>query len=623
MALSCILLFPLFGAIVLGLIALKESGSSASKTAPLIAGSIGTLALVGAFIAAVTCFLHLTQGEPTLDQTLFTWIALSDLKIDFTLKLDHLSAIFALVITGVGALIHLFSVGYMKSDATPFRYFAYLNLFCFMMLVLVLGSSLPVVFLGWEGVGLCSYLLIAYWYQDPAKASAGQKAFVMNRIGDVGFLLGAFILYKVFGTFELSMIQELAASASGPLLTAGALLLFVACTGKSAQFPLFTWLPDAMAGPTPVSALIHAATMVTSGIYLIARLSNVFLASPAAMTVVAIVGLVTALIAGSAAIAQNDIKKVLAYSTVSQLGLMFMACGVGAFDAAVFHVVTHAFFKALMFLGAGSVIHALHEEQDITRMGGLRKKLPITFATFAVGWLAIIGMPPFAGFFSKDEILWKLASSQSGGWLYWFGGLLVALLTATYMTRLFVLTFLGQSRAEKKVLAAAHEGPWMMALPLVLLACLSAAGGFLGVPHSSWIEHWLALPSAGASLSGNIEWVLMGVGTVLAGTFAWIGYVWIKKGPERKSSQFLKNAWGIDSFYSSGVAAAIMRGARLIDRFIEEAVLSRMVNGLGALAQISGGALRTVSSGSLQSYSVIFALALAAVLGMVGYGWIK
>ncbi len=623
MTFSCIICFPLLGALILGILALNESSTDRSQSGTAIAGTIGTLALVGAFIAALVSFFQLMHGEPTIDQTLFTWIALADLKIDFALRLDHLSGIFSLVITGVGALIHLFSVGYMKNDATPFRYFAYLNLFCFMMLVLVLGSSLPVVFLGWEGVGLCSYLLIAYWFQDPSKAMAGQKAFIMNRIGDVGFLLGAFLLFKIFGTFELAGIQEQATSISGPIVTAAALLLFIACTGKSAQFPLFTWLPDAMAGPTPVSALIHAATMVTSGIYLMARLSNVFLASPIAMATVALVGFLTAVIAATAALAQNDIKKVLAYSTVSQLGLMFMACGVGAFDAAVFHVVTHAFFKALMFLGAGSVIHAMHEEQDITRMGGLKAKLPITFATFAAGWLAIIGMPPFAGFFSKDEILWKLVSSQYGGWLYWSGGAVVAALTAIYMTRLFILTFLGKTRAEKKTFSSAHEGPWTMALPLLLLAILSTIGGFLGVPHSSWIEHWLSLPSAGSVLSGNLEWVLMAVSTVVGIGFAFYGYSRVKTGPEKSNSGFLKNAWGIDTFYTNGVVVWISRSAQSLDRFFEEAVLSRFVNGMGTLAQVSGGAFRTLSSGSLQSYSLIFALALAVVLGVVGYGWIK
>jgi NADH-quinone oxidoreductase subunit L len=623
MTVSCILLFPLFGAAILGLLAYFEGSHSSDKLKLNGAGFIGTTAIALAFVSAVFAFLNLRSGAGTVDQTMFTWISIGNLKIDFSLHLDHLSSLFALVITGVGTLIHLFSIGYMSSDATPFRYFAYLNLFCFMMLVLVLGSSLPVVFLGWEGVGLCSYLLIAYWYQDPKKALAGQKAFVMNRIGDVGFLLGAFLLYRIFGTFELSGIQEQALEITGPIVTVAACLIFLACTGKSAQFPLFTWLPDAMAGPTPVSALIHAATMVTSGIYLIARLSNVFLGSPVAMTVVVVVGLLTSIIAGTAALAQNDIKKVLAYSTVSQLGLMFMACGVGAFDTAVFHVVTHAFFKALLFLGAGSVIHALHEEQDITRMGGLRGKLPITFLTFAAAFLAIIGMPPFAGFFSKDEILWKLVSSEHGSWVYWIGGVVAAALTAVYMTRLFILTFMGKARMEKKVLSAAHEGPWTMTLPLLLLGVLSLVGGFLGIPHQSWIEHWLSLPNAGSVLSGSIEWIFM-VGSVLSAVgFSYLGYLWVKKGPEEKNSQFLRNAWSIDTFYSHRIVSGIFRVARSLDRFVEGPVVNGSVRSIAGAAQLSGGVLRMLSSGSLQSYSVLFLLALGVALGVIGYDWIN
>ena len=412
-------LFPLIGFLINGIwYAFFQSRQGQPKAGAVITGTIATLSIFMSFLVSVLLFLQL-KGAPTegrvIEQTLFHWITIAtssgafDLQV--ALRLDALASVFTLVVTGVGFLIHFYSIGYMGHDPSPGKFFAYLNLFCFAMLVLVLGSSLPILFLGWEGVGLCSYLLIGYWYDDIEKARAGKKAFVVNRIGDFGFLLGMFLIFQNFGTLDFSKLYDaiaqghgagLAGGAGSALITTICILLFVGCMGKSAQIPLYVWLPDAMAGPTPVSALIHAATMVTSGIYLVSRLSFIYSLSPVALHFVAIIGALTAFFAATIAIVQQDIKRVLAYSTVSQLGYMFLGCGVGAFSAGVTHVVTHAFFKALLFLGAGSVIHGLHEEQNIFKMGGLKSKMPRTFLTFAAGWLAICGIPPFCGFFSKD-----------------------------------------------------------------------------------------------------------------------------------------------------------------------------------------------------------------------------
>jgi len=418
MNLLLIILYPQIGFAINGLIHLKNA-KSGTKASSKQAGLIATFAMVLSFVGSVYYFMQFSgQSENArfVEQSLFTWINLGALKLDFGLRLDSLSLLFTMIITGVGSLIHLYSIGYMGEDETPARYFAYLNLFCFMMLNLVLGSTMPHVFLGWEGVGLASYLLIGYWNQDIEKVGAGQKAFVMNRIGDLGFMIAMFIAFKFVGSLDLIDIQK--ATLSPGVVTTIGLLVFFACTGKSAQIPLFTWLPDAMAGPTPVSALIHAATMVTSGIYLLNRFAPLLVQSDQVLYVIAMVGVTTAFVSAIIACAQKDIKKILAYSTVSQLGFMFLACGVGAFDAGVFHVMTHAFFKALMFLGAGSVIHALHHEQNVFKMGGLRKKLPITTFTFVMGWAAILGLPPFSGFFSKDEIIIQSLMSKHGNQLF-------------------------------------------------------------------------------------------------------------------------------------------------------------------------------------------------------------
>ena len=482
-ALRWIVLTPLIGAALNGLLVRVMPRRLAGL---LACGTVGvSLAL------AVRVFLRLTAMDPAarvLTDHLTGWIGIGSLKVDIAFAMDPLGAVMALVVTGISFLIHVYSLGYMAHDEGFNRFFAYMNLFVFAMLTLVLGENLVMLFVGWEGVGLCSYLLIGFWFDDEANAIAGKKAFLVNRVGDFGFLLGMFVIGSVLlphvGPGEsVFSFRTMAAHADllAPSATLIALLLFFGATGKSAQIPLYIWLPDAMAGPTPVSALIHAATMVTAGVYMVARMNFLYVLAPHAMTVVAIVGAATALLAATIAMAQNDIKKVLAYSTVSQLGYMMLACGVGAFAAGIFHVMTHAFFKALLFLGSGSVIHAMSDEQDMRVMGGLRFRLPVTYWTFLAGTFAIAGVFPLAGFFSKDEILWK-AFSQGSVWL-WVVGFAVAGLTAFYMMRLVTLTFFGENRASEEVRSHIHESPATMTAPLVVLAVLSIAGGWIGWPH--------------------------------------------------------------------------------------------------------------------------------------------
>ena len=492
-----IVLIPLLGAAVNGLL---------NRRLPRQAAGLLGCATVGlSFALSVVVFVRLT-GLPAADRfltdTVTTWMALGRFQVDLGFAMDPLGAVMALVVTGVGFLIHIYSLGYMAHDEGFQRFFSYLNLFIFAMMTLVLGENLLMLFVGWEGVGLCSYLLISFWFNDEANAAAGKKAFVVNRIGDFGFLLGIFLIGVHLmphlgageGLFSFSTMQQ-HSGLLAPAATAIGLLLFLGAAGKSAQIPLYIWLPDAMAGPTPVSALIHAATMVTAGVYMIARMNFLYVLSPVAMNVVAIVGAATAIFAATIALTQNDIKKVLAYSTVSQLGYMMLACGVGAFAVGIFHVMTHAFFKALLFLASGSVIHAMSNEQDMRVMGGLRSKLPLTYGTFLAGTLALCGIFPLAGFFSKDEILWKAFSSESGGIGLWAVGFLAAGLTAFYMMRLVVMTFFGENRASKEVQSHIHESPATMTMPLVILAVLSIVGGWIGWPifmgGGSWFEAWL------------------------------------------------------------------------------------------------------------------------------------
>jgi NADH-quinone oxidoreductase subunit L len=634
--LAFIVLLPFAGFLINGIWYLTAQVKGGKAISARNAGSLATGCIAGSFFLSLALFVKLIglgEEERVLESVLFPWIQVGLLDISFALRMDALNVLFALVITGVGTLIHIFSIGYMGHDESPAKFFAYLNLFCSFMLVLVLGASLPVLFLGWEGVGLCSYLLISYWYTDPEKASAGKKAFVVNRVGDFGFLIGMFLLYTTFGTLDFAALKEAFATlpAAPGILTAIGLLLFVGCMGKSAQLPLFVWLPDAMAGPTPVSALIHAATMVTSGVYLLARMSFLYAATPDALSVIAGVGAATALFAATIALVQNDIKKVLAYSTVSQLGLMFLACGVGAYATGVFHVITHAFFKALLFLSAGSVIHGMHEEQDIQKMGGLRSSMPQTFFVFAAGWLAISGIPPFSGFFSKDEILWQAFSSAHGGPFLWAVASVTALLTAFYMSRLFILTFLGKARSKEA--SHAHESPWVMLLPLQVLAVLSIAGGFMGVPHASWLEHWLHpvlahAPELRTGVHHETEWFLMGFSVVVAAAGI-AGAFMLYRGQDaaRKLTErfrvlhtVLFHKWYVDEFYDAVIVKPIAKFSGFLWKNFDVKGIDRVVLGFGTFAGQSGSIARTLQTGSTQLYTFLILVGFASIVGVTLYG---
>jgi len=675
-AIGWIPLFPLIGFLINGIwYGFFQTKPGAHRAGSTVPGTIATLAIFASFVVSLQLFMRLLgmNGESRiLEQTLFSWVQAGGLNLDIAFRMDSLNVLFSLVITGVGTLIHLYSIGYMSHDETPGKFFCYLNLFCFAMLMLVLGSSLPILFFGWEGVGLCSYLLIGYWYTDEEKAKAGKKAFVVNRIGDFGFLAGMFLIYWSFGTLDFAALKGLISGADGSLMTAIALCLFVGCCGKSAQFPLYIWLPDAMAGPTPVSALIHAATMVTSGIYMVSRLNFIYSASPTAMSVVAVVGAFTAFFAATIAFAQKDIKKVLAYSTVSQLGYMFLACGVGAYVAGVFHVITHAFFKALLFLGAGSVIHGMHEEQDIMKMGGLRTKMPITFATFMIGWLAICGLPPFSGFFSKDEILWKAFSSEHGSIWIWALAAITAVMTAFYMTRLVALTFWGKPRFNEAELGAhghghddhddhghahapagVHESPWQMWVPLAILAVLSAVGGFMGVPEilgghtiPNWLEHWLEPVMAGAHATAahgeaaahhanhSLEMGLMGLSVVgaLIGIFLSKSIYNSKRGlaPAEEMAaknpslhKTLENKWYVDEIFEMLFVKPIHALSVFLWRGFDVAVIDRVVLGFGRVSLWTGQVVRVLQTGSVQIYAFMMFMGVIASVGYLIYGMVR
>lgn len=602
--------FPLIGAVVLGLAGLwVPSLRSARK----VFGFLGTLTVGASFVIFFLSFLGYTRPLYVVS---WEWFRLGGTSIPLRFEINPLTLWMTLIITGIGALIHLYSIGYMAEDEGAWRYFAFLNLFVFAMLVLVLGDSLPVIFLGWEGVGLCSYLLIGFWYQEMANAQAGQKAFIMNRIGDIAFLAGAIWLYVEAGTLDISQLRGTLFSAEVAL--GAGLLFFFAATGKSAQIPLYTWLPDAMAGPTPVSALIHAATMVTAGVFLMARLDFLLNVAPSVLLVIGGVGSMTALLAALIALAQYDIKKVLAYSTVSQLGFMFAAVGAGAYITAIFHVFTHAFFKALLFLGSGSVIHATHT-QDIREMGGLRRFMPITGLTFWVGILAIAGIPPLAGFFSKDEILAVLYQRGSEGesfyYLYWLTLMGVAFLTALYMGRLGWLTFEGAYRGKGEP----HESPSVMRVPLILLAIGSVVVGFVSVPPlfgRSWLRtRWLAdsvmeLPMG--HLSHEAEWFLVGVSVVVA--IGGLGVSWLLFGREGLAGEmrfsqrlgrlhaFLTEALQVDRLYQKLIVLPyefLADGAKDVVGFI---VGRWLPEGVGFLLQQGALALRRLQSGYLVTY---------------------
>lgn len=625
------------------------NGVRFKSTNYLVSGGLATGAVLVSFLCSIALFSQLTALAPEsrrLTVEYFQWIAVSNFRINAGFVVDQISSIMILIITGVGTLIHLFSIGYMHHDKGVAKYFAYLNFFIFNMLILVLGDSLLTLFVGWEGVGLCSYLLIGFWFNDAAKAAAGMKAFITNRIGDAAFLIGIFILFMTFGTVNLHELNALApttleASWLGAV-TLGTLMLFIGATGKSAQIPLYVWLPDAMAGPTPVSALIHAATMVTAGVYMIVRLNPLFIAAPNTMMVIAIVGAATAVLAATIGLTQTDIKKVLAYSTVSQLGYMFLGVGVGAFGAGMFHLMTHAFFKALMFLGSGSVIHAMHEEQDIRKMGGLKKYMPITHITFVLGWLAIIGMPPFAGFFSKDEILWQAYSSPRGHILLWVAGALGATLTAFYMTRLMALTFWGKSRVSKSV--HPHESPFVMTIPLIVLGILSVVGGWVGIPHviseyvghiPNYWEHWLEpliakAPEAGVVVhAASEEWLLMGVSVSLALVSALTAYMmYVKKeGSADKVAKamdgvykLVDNKYYVDEAYSGAIINPLVNASRNLWYYVDVNVIDKLTYKATEMAQGAGYVVRTFQNGNMQQYAMYIIIGIVLVLSYVLVG---
>jgi NADH-quinone oxidoreductase subunit L len=589
----------------------------------------GTMYIFASFVLSLIAFWNVKE-QGAITAHLFDFINTSTITIPFDFRVDALSSLFLLVITGVGTLIHLYSAAYMQEETAPHyaRYFAYLNLFIFSMLLLVLGDNYVIMFIGWEGVGLCSYLLIGYWFSNTTYNNAAKKAFIMNRIGDLGFLLAIFWMIVKLGTVSYGEVltAESLAKLSSTDITAITLLLFVGAMGKSAQIPLYTWLPDAMAGPTPVSALIHAATMVTAGIYMITRTNIFYTHSEIAQHVVAIIGISTALLAATIAIKQNDIKKVLAYSTVSQLGYMFLGLGVGAYSGAVFHVITHAFFKALLFLAAGSVIHAMHHEQDIRKMGGLKSKLPITHLTFLIGCIAIAGVPPFSGFFSKDEIL---AAAFAKNPLYWYLGVVGAAMTAFYMFRLYATTFLGQFRGTEAQAHHLHESPVAMTLPLILLAVLSAVGGAMGVPAILGGNHWLGhhLSSiigeeAPLHLSHTTEWILMGSSVSIALTALLIAISKYSKQadgePQTALGKFLYNKWLVDELYEKAIVQPLHRFAGFLKEVIEKNVIDGVVNGAGKLVQYGARQTRLMQSGQV-GYYILFMVLSMVVLFLIWF----
>ena len=687
-----IVLLPLLGFVINGFLALRaarwssaavRSGEEwdpfAGKALPAthsLPTIVGPGVMLLAFGLALLNFAGMPDDlhEPVI-RSYWTWIATGDLRIEAALQLDQLSAVMMLVVTGVGFLIHVFSVGYMKDDVGYPRYFAYLNLFVFFMLVLVMGSGYATMFVGWEGVGLCSYLLIGYWFSDREKSDAGKKAFIVNRIGDVGFLLAMFLIYKSFGTLDFGAVfagAEAQAAAGGVAVTAITLLLMLGAAGKSAQVPLHVWLPDAMAGPTPVSALIHAATMVTAGVYMVARSSVLYALAPVSQAVVAGVGVLTALIAATIAMQQYDIKKVLAYSTVSQLGFMFLAAGIGAFTAAIFHLVTHAFFKALLFLGAGAVIHSMHhaahhtdghlDEQDMRNMGGLRAYMPVTCAVMWIATLAIAGIWPFAGFFSKDEIIWYAAAwagadANPFGALYavyWGVALLTALLTAFYMTRLMIMTFHGANRTGSAGAAHLHEAPAVMTVPLIALAALSVFGGWINVPEalqesfaglfgilpmSEWLHHWLEpVTHAAAEIQvagfgeaahsappggGEVAWALASTVAALLTVAVSARILGSRKylsasadpGPATGLRRVVHDKWYFDEAYDAVIVRPLVGLSRWCWRFIDNVIIDGFVNSTAQLARLAGWAMSLFQTGQVNMYAFVLTLGVLLVLG--------
>jgi NADH-quinone oxidoreductase subunit L len=605
---------------VLPLVGFLINGLGRNALSKGVAGFTGSVVILASFVLSLLVFFQVKNGH-AVSIHYFDFINLASLKIGFDFKIDQLSALFLLIITGIGFLIHVYSTSYMHDEPAPdfAKYFAYLNLFVFSMLLLVMGGNYVIMFIGWEGVGLCSYLLIGYWFKNNEYTNAAKKAFVMNRIGDLGFLLAVFWLISKIGTVSYDEVFSAAniARLSAADITGITLLLFLGATGKSAQIPLYTWLPDAMAGPTPVSALIHAATMVTAGIYMIARSNALFSLAEHTQTVITVIGLATALLAASIAIKQNDIKKILAYSTVSQLGFMFLALGTGNYVAAVFHVLTHAFFKALMFLGSGSVIHAMGGEQDIRKMGGLHKHMKVTSITFLVGCLAISGIPGFSGFFSKDEIL---AGAYTHGKLLYSITLFAALLTAFYMFRLYFITFTGKFRGTSEQAHHLHESPKAMTIPLIILAILSIIGGYVGVPEALGGHHELGaflapvIKTAEHHLSHNTEYILMALSSLLVIVsilFAWARFKNYKgEGEATGFGKVLQNKWYVDEIYAAIIVKPLRSLSLFFSNVIEKKGIDGIVNGVGKGVNYSSRQLRWLQSGQVGAYVLLMVLGM-------------
>ena len=688
-----IILLPLLGFVINGGLALSAARKSSNAvraghefdffegttaTTHRLPTWVGPGVMLGAFLLTLVNFVGMLGAElhEPIIRSYWTWISTGDLEIAVAIQLDQLSMIMMMIITGVGFLIHVFSVGYMRDDPGYPRYFAYLNLFVFFMLVLVMAANYAIMFVGWEGVGLCSYLLIGYWFSDKEKADAGKKAFIVNRIGDLGFLLAIFLLFLVFQSLDYQEVFRQAPDVfvyGGPVITTVALLFLVAATGKSAQIPLFVWLPDAMAGPTPVSALIHAATMVTAGVYLVARSSLLFAMSPLGSAAVAGIGVLTALFAATIALKQNDIKKVLAYSTVSQLGYMFLGVGVGAYTAGVFHLMTHAFFKALLFLGAGAVIHSVHhafhrthkdwDAQDMRNMGGLRAHMPITWITMWLATLAISGIWPFAGFFSKDEIIWMtgaMAGAEHAPYsglytIYWILALATAMLTAFYMTRLMVMTFHGANRTGVKEAEHLHEAPRTMWIPLAILSALSVFGGWMNVtedlrasilggfgllPMSEWFHHWLEPVTEAARAvqeanlgelahsapfgGGEVMWGLISTSAALIivfGTVRLFGKREVTVAAEdvqpQGFSRLLYNKWYVDEFYHRWVVDPILTTSRFLWRVVDATLIDGAVNLIGNATRLAGWVGSLFQTGQVNTYAFFLTVGVLIILSVI------
>ena len=629
-------LLPLIGFLINGIFGSRIKNEK-------VIGIIGSGVIGISFLISLGAFfetLALTPEQRQLIVTLFTWLNVGGLNVNFAYQVDQLSLVMALIVTGVGFVIHVYSIGYMHGDKGFWRFFAYLNLFIFAMMNLILADNFVLLFLGWEGVGLCSYLLIGFWYdrkfEKSTTSDAAKKAFIVNRIGDFGFLLGMFLIFLTFGSLNFNEVFSKANtfSVSASIYGFITLFLFIGATGKSAQIPLYVWLPDAMAGPTPVSALIHAATMVTAGVYMVARCSILFASAPQIMMVVAIIGLLTAFFAATIGIVQNDIKKVLAYSTISQLGYMFLAMGVGAFSAGIFHVMTHAFFKALLFLGAGSVIHAMHEEQDIQRYGGLKRYMPHTALTFLIAALAISGIPPLSGFFSKDEILWY--SFANGSFILWLVGVITALMTAFYMFRLYFLTFEGKERFGHD--KHPHESPKVMTIPLIVLAILSVIGGFIGIPeifsgeHGNQFHNWLAPIFKDADrklmffgLHSHFEELLLMIVSVVGASASILlaRYIYLKK-PEiasRTATRFkglynlLWNKYYVDEIYDAVIVNPIVTISRnVLWKIADNKIIDGTVNGVAKLVDLISASIRKIQTGVAQLYALVMVLGIAVAL---------